>query len=326
MSAPPPRLRVGIVLTPNFTATAFSGFVDTLRLAADEGDRSRQLACSWSVLSHRGEPVKASCGITVAPTDEMTDPARFDYIVVVGGLMHGGQRVPARLRGFLEQAVAAGRPLVGLCTGSFVLARFGFLDGYATCVSWFHREEFQAEFPQLKVVSNRLYIIDRDRLTCAGGTSVVHLAARLVAQHCGDAAAEKSLRIMIEDHPLPGDAPQPEQVVVNRAAHDPVVKRAMLLIEQNLAAPDDLARLADSAGVSLRQLQRRFVADIGLTAKEYRARLRLSRAKWLVEHTRMSLTGISFECGFADGAHLSRAFRQYFSMPPSHLRRRPPQA
>ena len=323
MKATTPKLKVGVVLTPRFTATAFSGFVDTLRLAADEGDRSRPIACAWSVLGRRGEPIVASCGAAITPWDDLDEPERFDYIVVVGGLMHGGQRVPERLGDFLARAVAAKRPLVGLCTGSFVLARFGLLDGYVTCVSWFHREDFQAEFPQLKVVSNRLYVVDRDRLTCAGGTSVVHLAAYLVGLHCGEAEAEKSLRIMIEDHPLPGSTPQPEHVV-SRAAHDPLVKRAMLLIEQNLAQPNDLGGLAEFTGVSLRQLQRRFVSDIGLTAKEYRSRLRLSRAKWLIEHTAMSLTDIGFECGFADGAHLSRAFRQFFSMAPSQVRKRAP--
>ena len=200
-----------------------------------------------------------------------------------------------------------------------MLARYGFLDGYATCVSWFHRDDFLAEFPHLKVVSNRLYVIDRNRLTCAGGTSVVHLAARLVARHCGEAQAEKSLRIMMEDHPLPGSAPQPAQVI-NRAAHDPLVKRAMLLIEQNLSSSNDLAAVSDSAGVSARQLQRRFVADIGITAKEYRSRLRLSRANWLIQHTDMPLTEIGFECGFADGAHLSRSFRRHFGTPPSQIR------
>lgn len=314
-----PKLRVGCVLTPRFTATAFSGFVDTLRLAADEGDRSRPLECTWSVLGKIGEPITSSCGVAVQPWENLDEPERFDYIVVVGGLLHGGQKVPARLNKFLQKAVDKNIPLAGLCTGSFVLARFGFLDGYATCVSWFHREDFQAEFPQLKVVSNRLYIIDRDRLTCAGGTSVVHLAARLVARHCGEAQSEKSLRIMMEDHPLPGSAPQPEQVIT-RAARDPAVKHAMLLIEQNLSGSNSLQTLSDVTEISSRQLQRRFVADIGITAKDYRSRLRLSRAKWLIQNTDMPLTEIAFECGFADGAHLSRSFSLSFGTPPSRLR------
>jgi transcriptional regulator GlxA family with amidase domain len=320
MNATVPKLRVGFILAPRFTLTAFSGFVDTLRLAADEDDLSRPIECTWSVLGNPDEPVASSCGVEVKPWEAMREPERFDYLVAVGGLMHGRQEVPPGVKPFFSEAVAAGVPLVGLCTGSFILARFGFLDGYTTCVSWFHRDEFMLEFPHLKVISNRLYVVDRDRLTCAGGTSVVHLAARLIARHQGAAVAEQSLRIMIEDHPLPGSTPQPEQVIT-RAAHDPIVKRAMLLIEQNLSGSNDLGALSETTGVSSRQLQRRFLADIGISAKEYRARLRLSRAKWLIQHTQMSLSAISFECGFADGAHLSRSFRQYFGTPPSQMRK-----
>ena len=76
------KLRVGFVLVPRFTLTAFAGFIDTLRLAADDGDRSRQLACEWSVL---GSPVTASCGTVIEPWDELKNPKRFDYLVVVGG-------------------------------------------------------------------------------------------------------------------------------------------------------------------------------------------------------------------------------------------------
>ena len=266
------------------------------------------------------ENVVSSCGVKIDPWERMARPERFDYIAVVGGLLHGGQKIPWGTAEFLHTAVNAGVPLIGLCTGSFVLASLGFLGGYTTCVSWFHRDEFAHQFPQLNVISNRLYVVDRDRLTCAGGTSVVHLAARLVSLHLGASVAEKSLRIMIEDHPLPGNSPQPEQVLPH-AAQDPIVKRAMLLIEENLGSSENLGRLSDITKVSTRQLQRRFVADIGITAEEYRSRLRVTRAKWLVQHTKMPLTEIGVECGFADGAHLSRSFRRYFGMSPSQIRK-----
>jgi len=320
MNARLPKLRVAFVLTPRFTLTAFAGFVDTLRLAADEDDRSRPIDCVWNVLGKPGEPITSSCGVTLQASEPMHAPERFDYIVIVGGLMHGGQKIPEGLDAFLSKAVAAEVPLVGLCTGSFVLARLGYLDGHTACVSWFHREEFAHEFPRLNATSNCLYTIDRDRLTCAGGTSVVHLAAKLVARHQGKSLAEKSLRIMLEDHPLPGNTPQPEQVITH-TAHDPLVKRAMLFIEEHLSDSNDLSVLPELSGISPRQLQRRFVADIGISAMDYRARLRLSRARWLIQHTRISLTEISFELGFADGAHLSRSFRRYFGTSPSQIRR-----
>lgn len=311
-----PKMRVAFVLLPRFTLTAFAGFVDTLRLAADEGDRSRQIDCEWSVL---GGSVKASCGTVIEPSEELKNPERFNYIVVVGGLLHGGQAVPLPVYAFLEAAARAGVSLVGLCTGSFVLARAGLLNGYASCVSWFHRDEFTAEFPQLRVISNQMYLIDRDRMTCAGGTSVVHLAAHLVEKHCGRAQATKSLRILIEDQPLPSDTMQPELVVTKRA-RDSLVQRAMLMMEQRLSEPDSIVNISRALGVGIRKLERRFMADVGLTPREYRLRLRMMRAKWMVEHTDSRLTDIGLDCGFGNCSHFSRAFARHFNIQPSNLR------
>lgn len=315
-----PKLRIGFLLAHRFTLTAFAGFVDALRLAADEGDRSRPIDCSWTVLGDPRVPVVSSCGASVQPWSAMEDSERFDYIVVVGGLLHGGQKVPAGVHAFLRSAARAGVKLVGVCTGAFVLARAGLLDGYAACVSWFHREDFLAEFPGWRVVSNRMFVVDRDRITCAGGTSVVHLAAHLIEKHCGRALATKSLRIMIENQPLPADTPQPESVVT-RQARDTLVRRAMLLIEQTLSQPKALAGVGDALGVGLRQLERRFVADVGITPSTYRMQLRLARAKWMIEHTDASVTEVGLECGFGDCAHFSKAFTTQFGARPSRLRK-----
>jgi transcriptional regulator GlxA family with amidase domain len=316
---PAPGLRVGFVLTPRFTLTAFAGFVDALRLAADEGDRSRQINCEWTILGTPGTAIQSSCGAPVMPLERMENPQRFDYIVVVGGLLHGGQKVPAETYAFLRAAAQAGVALAGLCTGSFVLARAGLLDGYVACVSWYHRDDFIREFPGLRLISNRMFIADRDRLTCAGGTSVVHLAAHLIEKHCGRAYATKSLRIMIEDQPLPANTPQPEAVVTQQA-RDGLVRRAMLLIEQNLSQPDSLASISGALGISARQLQRRFTGDVGMTPREYRLRLRLERAKWLVQNTNLSLTDVGIECGFGDCSHFSRVFTSRFRTQPSRFR------
>jgi len=315
-----PRIRVGFVLTPRFTLTAYAGFADALRLAADDGDRSRQIDCQWEMLGDPRRPVVSSCGASVQATGPMATPERFDYIVVVGGLLHGGQKVVPGTYPFLRAAARAGVSLIGLCTGSFVLARAGLLDGYATCVSWFHREDFQAEFPDHAVVTNRMYVVDRDRMTCAGGTSVVHLAAHLIEKRCGRGVAAKSLRIMIEDQPLPPATPQPESVVT-RAASDLLVRRAMLLIEQQLSAPRPMSEVAASLGLGVRQLERRFAADVGIAPRAYRLHLRLARAHWMIEHTDLSLTDIGIECGFGDSAHFSRAYFQRYRRRPSSIRK-----
>jgi transcriptional regulator GlxA family with amidase domain len=315
-----PKLRVGFILAPRFTLAAFANFVDAVRLAADDGDRSRQIECEWAVLGEEGETIESSCGLRVHPTAAIESPNDFDYIVVVGGLLHGNTRVSSNVNVFLKAAAKAQVPLVGLCTGSFILARAGLLDGYHVCVSWFHINEFRDEFPLLHAEASRMFVIDKDRLTCAGGTSVVHLASHLIEKHCGRSQALKSLRILIEEQPMPAAAWQPEEIVT-RPSQDSLVKRSMLAIEQNIADRTPLPELARSLGISVRQLQRRFESDIGIGVREYRRNLQLSRAKWLVEHTDRPMTEIALDCGFSDAAHFSRTFKERFRVLPSVVRK-----
>jgi len=184
-SAERPRLSVGFILADDFTLSAFSLFVDHLRLAADEGDRSRQILCRWVVMGSREEAVRASCGIAVARTSPFVDPRGFDYIVVVGGLLSAGAQVDAATIAYLEKAAAAGVTLVGVCTGSFVLARAGLMTGRRCCVSWYHRQDFLAAFPHHVPVADRLFVDEGDRITCSGGGGVSDLATLLVERHLG---------------------------------------------------------------------------------------------------------------------------------------------
>lgn len=313
------KLRVGFLLVPRFTLVAFAGFVDALRLAADEGDRSRQRLCTWAILGNEDTVVTSSCGAGVRPTAPMESPQDYDYLVVVGGLLHGGQQVPRSVYAFLREAAARGVKLVGLCTGSFVLARAGLLDGHLACVSWFHREEFAAEFPECRVVSNQMFVVDRDRLTCAGGTSVVHLAAYLIEKAIGRASAVKALRIMIEEQPLPSRTLQPEEVLSERST-DTVVHKAMLLLEQQLQSSASIEQLCEPLGIGRRQLERRFRSDIGLSPAEYRQKLRVERARWLLQHTDLDVMEVGLECGFHDGGNFARVIRRALGASPREVR------
>src|SRR5260370_19319389 len=121
------KLRVGFLLTPRFTLTAFAGFIDALRLAADEGDRSRPQRCRWGVLGTEGTPILSSCGTGVLPTAPYGSPEAYDYRAVVGGLLHGGQKVPARSYSLLRETAAPGSNLILPGTSCFSPAPRGVL-------------------------------------------------------------------------------------------------------------------------------------------------------------------------------------------------------
>ena len=312
------KLTVAFVLAPNFTLLALAAFVDTLRLAADEGDRSRPIHCAWSVLSDTMRPVRSSCGLLVTPDAELSAANQFDYIVVVGGTLAASGLSP-RLCSFLREADRQGVPLAGICTGSFVLARLGLMDGRTSCISWFHHDEFSTQFPHLQARSEELFIVDGNRMTCAGGTSVVHLAAHLVRQYCGEASAEKALRIMIEEAPLPARFPQPQPLQTPKA-RDIRVRKAMLLIERNLESPVSAEFMARHVGVSVRQLERLFKADIGCSPTQFALRVRLNHARQLILHGKDSLADVALQTGFVSRSHFAQSFRAEFGMTPSDRR------
>ncbi len=317
---PAPRLKVGFVLANQFTLTAFSAFVDTLRLASDEGDRSRQILCRWTVMSSTGRPVAASCGVEILPQAKLLDPRSFDYIAVVGGLLHRGLQVDAETESYLRRAAQAGAKLVGICTGSFILARAGLLEGSRCCVSWYHRQDFMDEFDGLEPVSGQLYLIDGDRITCSGGASVADLAAALVERHIGGSAARKSLNVLMLDDSRPAGSTQPVPALAHRV-QDERVRRATLLMEQSFSQPRPIGEIARQVGVSERQLDRLFLSELGAGPGEIYRAMRIDYGHWLLTYTRRTVLEIATMAGFSDGAHFSREFRKRFGAAPSVVRR-----
>ena len=303
------RLRIGFLLAPRFTLSAFATFVDVLRLAADDGDGSRPIRCRWKVLSTDMAPVQSSCGARIEPDERLGDPARFDYIFVVGGLIEGGPGLSSEYSTFLTRAAQARVPLGGLCTGVFALARLGLMDGFRCCVSWFHHQDFLAEFEKMRPVSDQIFVVDRDRLSCSGGVSAAHLAAFLVDRHIGRAAARKSLSILMIDEPMQGDRPQPG-LPLELNARDPLVRRALLAMQQNLQAPLSVARIARDLGVGRRKLERHFSADLGVPPADASIRIRLAQARMLLARSDRTVTRIAEETGFCDASHLIRVFRE----------------
>jgi transcriptional regulator GlxA family with amidase domain len=309
-------LSVGFILVKRFTLCAFANFVDVLRLAADEGDRSRPVHCNWAVISPDMTAIPSSCGVSIQPQERLGDPRRFDYIVVVGGLLGELAEGDARIDDFLRLVSASGIPLVGLCTGPFVLHRAGLMNGYRCCVSWFHHNDFLEAFDGLRPVSDQIFVVDRDRLTCSGGASTAHLAAYLVERHVGRGPAMKSLHIMMINGASVGETPQPG-MPLDLDAGDPVVKRVLLFMQLHLDAPVTISRIAKLLGLDKRRIERRFSRVFGQSPLDIYTQMRLGQARYLLEHTRRPIASIAAECGFCDSSHLGRTFRRKYGLTPA---------
>ncbi len=319
-SATAPTLRVGFLLADSFTLSALSLFIDALRLAGDEADRSRPVRCTWQVMAPQRDPIRSSAGLSIAPTAPFLPPHDLDYVVVVGGLLHIREQMDSAGLAYLRQCATVGVPLVGVCTGSFILARAGLMADRRTCVSWFHHEDFTAEFPDHKVDADRLFIDDGDRITCAGGGGVADLAAYLIGRHLDSAAAQKSLHILQLQSARSGSEAQPHSMA-GAIGDDSRVRRAILLMEQHVSNPLTVDAIAMRLQISGRQLERLFRETMGVSPASMYRQIRLRHARRLLLTTQKSITDIAVETGFCDAAHFARQFRSQFDEPPRRARR-----
>ncbi|WP_213880992.1 GlxA family transcriptional regulator [Pseudomonas sp. dw_358] len=323
---PPPRrgaseLSVGILLWPRFPLLSLSGLTDALRHAADTGDQSRPIRCQWNVLGTPGQRVISSGGLDVPIDSELADPQRFDYVVVIGGLLDSLEQVPKSYPAFLHDAVAAGVPLIGLCTGSFVLARHGLMAGRTACVHAYHANDWKRLFPGLRFVSHNDFVIDGDRTTCAGGVSVIELAIHLIGLHCGPDRAGKVVHQMTVAKSGASSLVDRRKALGYASSSNRRLHEAIMLMETHMAEPLEIEALARRIGTSKRQLERLFLAEVSTSPAQFYRQVRLRFGRWLLVSSDRQIGEIAFECGFADDAHFIRLFQRQFGMAPGKLRK-----
>lgn len=315
------ELRIGILLWPRFPLLSLAGLCDALRHAADVGDQSRQVRCTWTVLGVPGTPVQASCGVEIPVQESLASGGRFDYVAVIGGLLPFIDTADRRYIDFLREADAAGVPLIGICTGSFVLARHGLMGGKVACVHPFHVDDWKKMFPKLAHATHSDYVFDGNRVTCAGGVSIIELAAELIRIHCGPDRAAKVVHQMTVSHRSSSSHVSRRHALGYSSADNEKLRQAIVLMEKNLTTPLEIGVIARLVDSSSRQLERVFLAETGASPSQFYRDSRLKYGRWLLTTTDSAVSEIAYECGFADASHFIRHFQQQYGVAPGKLRR-----
>jgi transcriptional regulator GlxA family with amidase domain len=306
----------GFLTLPNFSMIAFTSAVEVLRMT---NYVSRAAHYRWSVVSADGVPVRASNGVTVTPTRTIEEVGVPDVLIVCGGTQIRSA-VDTRVKALLADLGERGVSLGALCTGAYALMSAGLLDDYRCTVHWEDMSALHAEFPRVKF-TDELFVIDRDRLTCTGGTAPLDLMLHLVGDRLGrNLAAQVSAQFILErirsasDHqPIPVDA----RIGFSRAELIEVVR----LMEANIEEPLSLEELARLVRLSQRHLQRMFKVYLDVSPTHYYLSLRLRRARDLLRTTDASIARVTAVCGFQSPCHFSKAYRAQFGYAPSRERR-----
>ncbi|MDR5838059.1 GlxA family transcriptional regulator [Caballeronia sp. LZ034LL] len=306
----------GFVTLPNFSMIAFTSAVEVLRMANYVG---RAQHYRWSIITPDGEPARASNGITVKPATTIDETGMPDVLIVCGG-WQVADYVDDKVIGLLQRAHEAGIPLGGICTGPYALLAAKLLDGYRCTLHWEDMSPVNKRFPHVRF-ADELFVIDRDRLTCTGGTAPLDLMLNLVGMRLGQAhAAQVSEQFIVErirgstdyQH-IPVDA----RVGFSRAELVEVVR----LMEANIEEPLSLEELARLVHLSQRHLQRMFKMFLSVSPTHYYLTLRLRRARELLRNTDASIARVTSVCGFHSPCHFSKAYRAQFGHAPSVERR-----
>jgi transcriptional regulator GlxA family with amidase domain len=176
----PDLANFGFLTLPGFSMIAFMSAVEVLRMANDVGGAQHY---RWSLLTPDGVPVRASNGITLKPACTLEEAGLPDVLIVCGGT-EIRSAVDSSVRELLSNVAQQGVPLGGMCTGAYALMSVGLLDDYCCTVDWEDLSVLRKEFPRVHFV-DEAFVIDRDRLTCAGGTAPLDLMLNLVGSRLG---------------------------------------------------------------------------------------------------------------------------------------------
>jgi AraC family transcriptional regulator, glycine betaine-responsive activator len=309
--------RIGFFLAPNFPMLAFSAAIEALRVA---NWVSGQTLYEWILISEDGNPVDPSSGIAMQPHAAMSSIEHLPMMLFcagIGGSKYRNKRTFAWLR-----KLARGKTILGgIGTGAYALARAGLLDGYRCTLHWEEFENFAREFPHLRLTAD-LFAIDRDRLTCPGGTASLDMILHLVEQQHGRDLAWEIADEFIQHRVRSADDPQRMPLQSRTRVTDVRLLAAMTAMENNLEEPLSLRELCKISGLSLRHLQRRFTEVLGRSPAGFYRQLRLQRARKMLMHGTKSILEVAVANGFVSGAHFTRCYRAEYGRPPREERPR----
>jgi transcriptional regulator GlxA family with amidase domain len=303
--------RYGFLLMPNYSMIAFASAIEPLRMANMTVDQDLY---EWVTMTLDGAPVCASNGLRIDPDCAAADATGLDGVFVCAGIKV--ERTYSKDLSVWLHKMAQRKIVIGaLCTGSYLLARAGLLDGYHCTIHWENIASLREMFPNL-IISAELFEIDRDRYTCSGGSSSLDMMLHLIRKQHGEelviAISEQfmcdRIRGMHDRQRIP--------LRVYLGTSQPKLEEAVTIMEANIEEPISLDELAQHVKVSRRQLERLFQKYLHCVPTRYYLELRLKRARQLLLQSDLSIIDVGLACGFVSAPHFTNRYKALFGVSP----------
>jgi len=304
--------RLAIVVFPGFQLLDAAGPIAAFEIA----ERYRPGSYEVGVLAPGGGQVASSSGVSF--TAQTLDDGPFDTVMISGG---DGTRALDDLTAIVRwlRRVEVRRP-TSVCSGAYLLAEAGLLDGRRATTHWSRTDDFARRYPQVKLDADRIFIRDGEVWTSGGITAGIDLALALIEDDLGADTARRTAQQLVVHQRRPGGQSQ-FSALVELGGRSGRFADLMDWMRAHLAEPLTVERLAEQAAMSPRNFARAFTAETGTTPAKAVERLRLEAARTEVETGHAPIDRVAEQVGFGDPERMRRAFLRAFGQPPQALRR-----
>jgi transcriptional regulator GlxA family with amidase domain len=319
------RRRVVIVAFPKVQALDVTGPAEVFSLAhrAQAAMPGRTAGYDIELVTPDGEQVATSSGLRLVPHSSLEAcRGRIDTLVVAGGLGVRDAAADERLIAWLRLAARRSRRVTSVCTGAFLLARAGLLDGRRATTHWAACAALARTFPTVEVESDPIFVRDGNVYSSAGVTAGIDLALALVEEDLGRRASADVARSLVLFVRRPGGQAQFSAGLAGQSAERPSLRELQDWMADNLDQDLSVAALAERAFMSQRNFARVFAREVGSTPAAYVESLRLERARTLLETTALQLDEVTLRCGFGTVETMRRAFGRRLHVSPGSYRDR----
>ena len=306
---------IGVLIFPDFQLLDAAGPISVFEIAA----RFAGQPPSIKVLAATPGLVRSSSGVEMSARG-LKSAGAITTLIVAGGEGVDAAATSAKTLAFVRAMAKRGVRIASVCSGAYMLAEAGLLDGRRATTHWRRTRHFLVSYPKVKLEPDRIFVRDGNIWSSAGITAGIDLSLAMVAEDFSEEIAQQTARQLVLYHRRSGGQSQFSSLLELKA---PSGRFGPLLswAREHLDAPLTVEDLAEQAGMSSRHFARAFIAETGTTPSKAVERLRIEVARQRVQSSSEAIERVAELTGFRDPERMRRAFIRAFGQPPQSLRR-----